>query len=224
MPTVNGQGPIVLPRDFNGSVGKVISFWSKEDQPLFSRSSEKAGRTVVTFKVSSSSTGEEREKTMLNGEEDEEKWLVEGITGIQHNAFYMHRALDSNNLREALKYSAQMLSELRTSKLSPHNYELYMRAFDELSVLEMFFKDESKHGVYVVDLYELVQHAGNILPRLDVDTVMDAVEFVLQNFSGMNKLWVRMQHQKPGRARENRKKESSELQDLVGKISMFSVR
>lgn len=29
----------------------------------------------------------------------------------------------------------------------------------------------------------------------DADTVMDAVEFVLQNFTEMNKLWVRMQHQ-----------------------------
>ncbi|KAJ0026356.1 hypothetical protein Pint_09347 [Pistacia integerrima] len=59
---------------------------------------------------------------MLNVGEDEEKWLAEGIASVQHNAFYMHRALDSNNLREALKYSAQMLSELRTSKLSPHKY------------------------------------------------------------------------------------------------------
>ncbi|KAL5780728.1 hypothetical protein ACOSQ2_011465 [Xanthoceras sorbifolium] len=217
---------------------------------------------------------------MLYGAEDEEKWLAEGIAGVQHNAFYMHRALDSNNLREALKYSAQMLSELRTSKLSPHKYyELYMRAFDELRQLEMFFKDESKHGVSIVDLYELVQHAGNILPRLyllctvgsvyikskeapakdvlkdlvemcravqhpirglflrsylaqvsrdklpdigseyegDADTVMDAVEFVLQNFTEMNKLWVRMQHQGPGRVREKQEKERSELRDLVGK-------
>ncbi|XVF35937.1 hypothetical protein REPUB_Repub19eG0014900 [Reevesia pubescens] len=217
---------------------------------------------------------------MINGAEDEEKWLAEGIAGIQHNAFYMHRALDSNNLREALKYSALMLSELRTSKLSPHKYyELYMRAFDELRKLEMFFKDDSKHGVSVVDLYELVQHAGNILPRLyllctvgsvyikskeapakevlkdlvemcrgvqhpvrglflrsylaqisrdklpdigseyegDADTVMDAVEFVVENFTEMNKLWVRMQHQGPGRVREKREKERSELQDLVGK-------
>ncbi|GLU04600.1 hypothetical protein SLE2022_217380 [Rubroshorea leprosula] len=217
---------------------------------------------------------------MLNGAEDEDKWLAEGIAGIQQNAFYMHRALDSNNLREVLKYSAQMLSELRTSKLSPHKYyELYMRAFDELRKLEMFFKDESKHGVSVVDLYELVQHAGNILPRLyllctvgsvyikskeapakDVlkdlvemcrgvqhpirglflrsylaqisrdklpdigseyeggaDTVMDAVEFVLQNFTEMNKLWVRLQNQGLGKLREKREKERSELRDLVGK-------
>ncbi|KAH9759178.1 vacuolar protein sorting-associated protein 35B [Citrus sinensis] len=217
---------------------------------------------------------------MLSGDEDEEKWLAEGIAGVQHNAFYMHRALDSNNLREALKYSAQMLSELRTSKLSPHKYyELYMRAFDELRKLEMFFKDESRHGVLIIDLYELVQHAGNILPRLyllctvgsvyikskeapakevlkdlvemcrgvqhpirglflrsylaqvsrdklpdigseyerDAETVMDAVEFVLQNFTEMNKLWVRMQHQGPGRVREKREKERNELRDLVGK-------
>ncbi|CAI0379232.1 unnamed protein product, partial [Linum tenue] len=74
---------------------------------------------------------------------------------------------DANNLRDALKYSVQMLSELRTSKLSPHKYyELYMRAFDEMRKLEMFFKDESRHGISVVDLYELVHHAGNILPRL----------------------------------------------------------
>lgn len=43
---------------------------------------------------------------------------------------------------------------------------LDMRAFDELRLLEMFFKDENKHGVSIVELYELVQHAGNILPRL----------------------------------------------------------
>lgn len=28
-----------------------------------------------------------------DGIEDEEKWLAEGIASIQHNAFYMHRAL-----------------------------------------------------------------------------------------------------------------------------------
>ncbi|MED6180797.1 Vacuolar protein sorting-associated protein 35B [Stylosanthes scabra] len=197
---------------------------------------------------------------LADGIDDEDKWLAEGIAGVQHHAFFMHRALDDNNLRDALKYSALMLSELRTSRLSPHKYyELYMRAFDELRRLELFFKDESRHGIPVFDLYELVQHAGNILPRLyllctvgsvylrckdapvkdvlkdlvemcravqhpvrglflrsylaqiskdklpdigseyegegDSGNVMDAVEFVLQNFMEMNKLWVRLQHQ-----------------------------
>ncbi|XP_022145309.1 vacuolar protein sorting-associated protein 35A [Momordica charantia] len=217
---------------------------------------------------------------MTDGVEDEEKWLAAGIAGLQQNAFYMHRSLDSNNLKDALKYSAQMLSELRTSKLSPHKYyDLYMRAFDELRKLEIFFMEETKRGCSIIDLYELVQHAGNILPRLyllctvgsvyikskeapakdilkdlvemcrgiqhplrglflrsylsqvsrdklpdigseyegDADTVIDAVEFVLQNFTEMNKLWVRMQHQGPARDKEKREKERSELRDLVGK-------
>ncbi|KAH8508214.1 hypothetical protein H0E87_010366 [Populus deltoides] len=51
----------------------------------------------------------------------------------------------------------------------------------------------------------------------DADTVVDAVEFVLQNFTEMNKLWVRMQHQGPAREKEKREKERSELRDLVGK-------
>ncbi|CAA0836785.1 Vacuolar protein sorting-associated protein 35A [Striga hermonthica] len=217
---------------------------------------------------------------IADGVEDEEKWLSAGIAGLQQNAFHMHRALDSNNLKDALKFSSQMLSELRTSRLSPHKYyELYMRAFDELRKLEIFFKEETGRGCSIVELYELVQHAGNILPRLyllctvgcvyikskeapakdilkdlvemcrgiqhplrglflrsylsqvsrdklpdigseyegDADTVMDAVEFVLQNFTEMNELWVRMQHQGPTREKEKREKERSALRDLVGK-------
>lgn len=43
---------------------------------------------------------------------------------------------------------------------------LDMRAFDELRKLEMFFKEEARRNCSIIDLYELVQHAGNILPRL----------------------------------------------------------
>ncbi|RYQ98543.1 hypothetical protein Ahy_B07g086283 [Arachis hypogaea] len=34
-----------------------------------------------------------------------------------------------------------------------------------------------------------------VAPSLDADTISDVVEFVLQNFTKMNKLWVRIQHQ-----------------------------
>lgn len=33
---------------------------------------------------------------IADGMEDEDKWLAEGIAGIQHHAFYMHRALVIN--------------------------------------------------------------------------------------------------------------------------------
>ncbi|OEL22789.1 Vacuolar protein sorting-associated protein 35B, partial [Dichanthelium oligosanthes] len=51
----------------------------------------------------------------------------------------------------------------------------------------------------------------------DAESINDAVEFVLQNFIEMNKLWVRMQHQGPVREKEKRGKERNELRDLVGK-------
>ena len=62
-----------------------------------------------------------------------------------------------------------MLGELRTSLLSPQKYyALYMKTFDELRHLEAFFAEENKRGRPNAELYELVQHAGNILPRLCV--------------------------------------------------------
>ncbi|CAI5962212.1 unnamed protein product [Closterium sp. NIES-65] len=249
----------------------------------------------------------------LSAAEEQEKWLADALNVVKQQAFYMRRALppplpafadsqDSGNLREALKYSAQMLSELRTSKLAPQKYyELCTRlkvhrirtvpqpcvhgmadivVCGELQNLEAFFWDEHKmRGRSCVDLYELVQHAGNIVPRLyllctvgavyirskegpakevlsdlsevckgvqhpirglflrahltqcsrdklpdtgseyegEGGTVVDAVEFLLQNFTEMNKLWVRMQHQGPATEREKREQERRELRDLVGK-------
>jgi len=210
---------------------------------------------------------------------EQEKWLADAKAAVKQQAFYMKRAIDEDSLRDVFKYSSAMLGELRTSLLSPQKYyELYMRAFDELRGLEMFFEEQRGKGHTASELYELVQHAGNVLPRLyllvtvgavfirshespiksllkdlvemcsgiqhpvrglflrsyltqvskealqlienKVDTetsTEDAVEFVLQNFTEMNKLWVRMKHQGPVRERSKREKERKELRDLVGK-------
>ena len=47
-------------------------------------------------------------------------------------------------------------------------------------------------------------------------TVHDSINFILLNFSEMNKLWVRMQHQGHTREKERREKERQELRILVG--------
>ena len=58
----------------------------------------------------------------------------EHANGPSHTA----HTQDEDNLREALRYSAAMLGELRTSYLSPQKYyELYMLVFDQLSHLEV---------------------------------------------------------------------------------------
>eukprot|EP00967_Tisochrysis_lutea_P114294 scaffold182025_cov14-Tisochrysis_lutea.AAC.1 len=136
-------------------------------------------------------------------------------------------------MQESLRFSAAMLSELRTSQLSPQKYyELYMMIFDQLADVEAhsvgthslppggmrnaganalrfygccneaiyesfyeshcsgsaecsmlvlgidslcactlpapqaFFGDERSKGRTYAELYEMVQHAGNVLPRL----------------------------------------------------------
>jgi len=89
---------------------------------------------------------------------------------------------------DGLKHASQMLSELRTSNLTPKYYYrlckfpcavvgleyCHQRMFvdidvlDELRHLEMFLVEEFQKGRKIADLYELVQYAGNIIPRLYV--------------------------------------------------------
>lgn len=76
--------------------------------------------------------------------------------------------------------SSTLVSELRTSSLGPKQYyELYMAVFDALRHLSLYLRDS--HPVnHLADLYELVQYAGNIVPRLylmiTVGTVYMAIE------------------------------------------------
>lgn len=46
--------------------------------------------------------------------------------------------------------------------------------------------------------------------------VADSVSFILLNYSEMNKLWVRMQHQGHTRDKDKRERERQELRLLVG--------
>ncbi|TPX47570.1 hypothetical protein SeMB42_g02102 [Synchytrium endobioticum] len=100
--------------------------------------------------------------------EDQAKLLEEALNVVKVQAFHMKRCLDNNKLMDALKHTSTMLSELRTSSLTPKNYyELYMAIFDELRHLTTYLYDahmSKRH--HLSDLYELVQYAGNIVPRL----------------------------------------------------------
>jgi vacuolar protein sorting-associated protein 35 len=212
-------------------------------------------------------------------DDDEKERLREAKKVTKQQAFYMKRALDAHKTEDAMKAAATMLGELRTSLLGPRNYyDLYIEVTQELRHLEEFFQAEQANGRKMLELYELVQCAGNVLPRLYLlltvgsvyiaskeapskDILKDMVEmcrgvqhpmrglflrnylsqtskdklpdagseyegaggstaeavaFVISNFTEMNKLWVRMQHQGPVREREKRERERLELRILVG--------
>lgn len=218
--------------------------------------------------------------------DDIDKWLDEALDQVREQAWHMKRAFDQGDVDEALKFASTMTSELRTSRLSPRNYyELFMSVTDELREMEMCVDDEEAKSTRgeaarrsIVELYEKVQHTGNIVPRLyllitvaavyikskkapskDIlfdlvelcrgvqhpmrglflrnylsqmskdklpdegtqfegvgGSVADSIEFTLQNFGEMNKLWVRMQHQGAVKDRERREKERRNLKQLVG--------
>jgi len=209
--------------------------------------------------------------------DDQERLKEEALQQVKVQAFQMKRSLDGDKLMEALKHASNMICELRTSMLSPKSYyELYMAISDELRHLGAHLIGEFQRGKKANDLYELVQYAGNIIPRLyllvTVGTVyiktkqvptkdilkdlvemcrgvqhplrglflrdyllksikgdlpdthtdanhgslQDSIDFILLNFSEMNKLWVRMQHQGHSRNRAEREKQRRELKILVG--------
>ncbi|KAL7749806.1 retromer complex subunit Vps35 [Sorochytrium milnesiophthora] len=217
--------------------------------------------------------------------EDQAKLLEDAVGNVKAQAYHMRRCLDSDRLMDALKHASAMLAELRTSSLTPKNYyELYMVIFDSLRLLSSTILDlhtSNKHDL--ADLYEVVQYAGNVVPRLylmitvgsaymstkeiPVKVVMrdliemcrgvqhpirglflrhyltsvtkdflpdglgdelrasssspngnvhDSISFILQNFTEMNKLWVRMQYQGLTKEKDRRESERRELRILVG--------
>ncbi|POW10606.1 hypothetical protein PSTT_05997 [Puccinia striiformis] len=96
------------------------------------------------------------------------KLLSEALATVKIQLVQMKRSLDADQLMDALKSASSMLAELRTSSLSPKQYyELYMAVFDALRHLSAYLYDAHVSGKHhLADLYELVQYAGNIVPRL----------------------------------------------------------
>ncbi|CAJ0920055.1 unnamed protein product, partial [Mesorhabditis belari] len=216
---------------------------------------------------------------------EQEKFLETAVKTVKAEAFEMKRSLDKSKRMDALKHASIMLAELRTGLLTPkYYYRLYIDVVNELNHLESFLLDElekEKKEESIAELYEHVQYAGTIIPRMYLmitvgvvymklmpqmraellndlvemsrgvqhplrglflrhyllqvtksllpdaaegvepaipgsGTVRDTIDFIKLNFSEMNKLWVRQQHQGPSKEREKRERERMELRILVG--------
>ncbi|KAF2167973.1 hypothetical protein M409DRAFT_22118 [Zasmidium cellare ATCC 36951] len=99
--------------------------------------------------------------------EDQARLLEDALGVVRQQTVLMRRCLESpGKLMDALKCSSTLVSELRTSSLGPKQYyELYMSVFDALRHLSVYLRDSHPTN-HLADLYELVQYAGNIVPRL----------------------------------------------------------
>lgn len=80
----------------------------------------------------------------------EEQVLQAAISNVHESAAQMKSALEEGSVRDAIKAaSSGLLSELRTASLSPRlYYVLYTRIFDELTVLEQSFVQDTKRSEY----------------------------------------------------------------------------
>ncbi|EDN02247.1 vacuolar sorting-associated protein [Histoplasma capsulatum] len=102
-----------------------------------------------------------------NVPEEQSRLLEDALGVVRQQAHMMRRCLETpGKLMDALKCGSTFVSELRTPSLGPKQYyELYMAVHDALRHLSVYLKEN--HPVnHLADLYELVQYAGNIIPRL----------------------------------------------------------
>ncbi|KAI8913261.1 vacuolar protein sorting-associated protein 35 [Gorgonomyces haynaldii] len=100
--------------------------------------------------------------------QEQGKLLEDALGAVKIQSFHMKKCLENDKLMDAFKYCSTLLGELRSSSLAPkHYYELYMAVFDELGHLTSYLYEAHKLGKHhLSDLYELVQYAGTIVPRL----------------------------------------------------------
>ncbi|ELU39208.1 vacuolar protein sorting-associated protein 35 [Rhizoctonia solani AG-1 IA] len=86
---------------------------------------------------------------------DDAKLLTEALGTVKIQMVQMKRCLENDQLMDALKSASTMLAEL------------HMAVFDALRHVSNYLLDAHTSGRHhLADLYELVQYAGNIVPRL----------------------------------------------------------
>ena len=118
--------------------------------------------------------------SVILSEEDQERYLDRGLKKIKAQSFHIHTAIEKNNLRQCLKETYSMLSELRTNALTPKNYyHLFTTIFDEMMIVENFFREEIKRGRKPRDIYDSVQQAIYLIPRLYL--MISAGALVMEN-------------------------------------------
>lgn len=84
---------------------------------------------------------------MPNNMDDQEKLLAEATSAARKQAFQMNHFLDKDRMLDALKCASAMLSELRTSMLSPKSYyELCKLLIKCTRFLDLIYLHLFRHG------------------------------------------------------------------------------
>ncbi|KAF1800361.1 vacuolar protein sorting-associated protein 35 [Mucor lusitanicus] len=106
--------------------------------------------------------------TVQTVSDQQAQYLKEALQVVRIQSKLMRQCLDKQRLMDGIKHCSNMLGELRTSLLSPKSYyELYISIFDAMRHLIDYLLEAHQAGKHHLgDLYELVQYASSIVPRL----------------------------------------------------------
>jgi len=78
--------------------------------------------------------------------------LEDAKKAAKEQAYFMRRALDNADLRSGLKHASLMLTELKTSLLSPRNYYiLFMAIFDYMRGTSNFTQNSRTTSEMILD-------------------------------------------------------------------------
>lgn len=100
-------------------------------------------------------------------EEDQERYLFEAQAHLKDQSYMITKCIEESDLRRLLKETSLMLCELKTSLLSPKNYySIWTEVFKEVGAVETHFNEEIRRGRKPKEIYEAVQQASNLIPRL----------------------------------------------------------
>ena len=103
----------------------------------------------------------------LLSDEEQEQILTKSLKKIKEQTYFINTSIDKNNLRQCLRESYILLSELRTNNLTPKRYyHLYISAFDVLLNIKNYMAEDIGRGRKLIDVYDSVQQAKHVIPRL----------------------------------------------------------
>ena len=100
-------------------------------------------------------------------EKEQDKLLSKSLKKIKEQTYFINNTISQNKLRQCLKESFILLNELRINNLTPKRYyNLYISVFDQMLNIKNYLTEELSKGRLLIDLYDKVQQAKNVIPRI----------------------------------------------------------
>ena len=100
-------------------------------------------------------------------EKEQDNLLSKSLKKIKEQTYFINNTISQNKLRQCLKESYILLNELRINNLTPKRYyNLYISVFDQMLNIKNYLTEETSKGRLLIDLYDKVQQAKNVIPRI----------------------------------------------------------